>query len=77
MPIAWQKYGVGEYDQLFQLKVEQLHIVTAHHINLYLNEVEAMTNCREGKKGQYGSLRHLGTELSLHGRDGMLFILLW
>lgn len=40
-------------------------------------EVEDMTDCREGKKEQYGSLRHPGTELSLCSGDGMLFSLLW
>ena len=40
-------------------------------------EVEAMTDCREGKKERYIFLRHPGTELSLRSGDGMLFIILW
>lgn len=38
---------------------------------------ESMTDCREGRKELYSSVRHPGMELSLSHGDGVTFILLW
>lgn len=40
-------------------------------------DAESTTDCREGKKELYSSIRHPGTELSLSSGDGVIFILLW
>lgn len=73
--------GWGNMTNYFSLKWSNYtllqRIILTFILMVQPYEVEAMTNCREGKKGQYGSLRHQGTELSLHSGDGMLFILLW
>jgi len=49
------------------------HIMLTFILMVQPYEVEATTDCKEE---QYGSLRHPG-ELSVCGRDGVLFILLW